>query len=311
MNSLGIVFLVGSAMLATSLAAEGDGAPFAVEAKRFGRLQDAVDAIGAGSGTIRIAPGTYRQCAVQGAGTVAFVAEKPGTAVFDGGICEGKAALVLRGRGARVEGLTFQNMKVPDGNGAGIRIEKGNLDVSQSLFRNSEQGILSAEDPASTIRITRSTFSGLGRCDRDLDCAHSIYVGNYGALEISRVRFEKGRGGHYLKSRAPRIAVLDSSFDDTGGRDTNYMIDLPAGATGRIAGNKFVQGLGKENWSAMIVVAAEGKAHSSVGLAIAGNEAGVAPGFKHSTAFVADLSGDKLALGANRLSGGIRAFEKR
>src|SRR3546814_8146658 len=45
-------------------------------------------------------------------------------AIFDGVTCEGKAALVLRGDGARVDGVVFQNMRVPDGNGAGIRSEE-------------------------------------------------------------------------------------------------------------------------------------------------------------------------------------------
>src|SRR3546814_6409499 len=77
-------------------------------------------------------------------------------------------------------------MRVPDANGAGIRLERGNLEVANSLFRNSEQGILTADDTASEIRIDRSTFQHLGRCDRGLSCAHSIYVGAYGKLTVTR-----------------------------------------------------------------------------------------------------------------------------
>ena len=50
--------------------------------------------------------------------------------MFDGGACEGKATLVLRGRSARVDGLVFTHVRVADGNGAGIRIEQGDLEVS-------------------------------------------------------------------------------------------------------------------------------------------------------------------------------------
>ncbi|MGZ8979076.1 MAG: right-handed parallel beta-helix repeat-containing protein, partial [Allosphingosinicella sp.] len=57
--------------------------------RAFATLQDAVNAIGRGSGTIRIAPGRYGECAVQEAGRVAYVAERRGEAVFDGGACEG------------------------------------------------------------------------------------------------------------------------------------------------------------------------------------------------------------------------------
>ena len=277
----------------------------------FFTLQDAVRAIGEGRGTIRIPPGSYQECAVQDEGDVAYVAERPGTVIFDMVTCEQKAALVLRGRSARVEGIVFQNMAVPDGNGSGIRIEQGNLTVRESLFRNSESGILSAADPGGTIRIERSTFSGLGRCDRDLDCAHSIYVNGYGALSIANSRFERGTGGHYVKSRAPRIEVVDSSFDDSAGHTTNYMIDLPNGASGLIARNAFVQGRDKENYSAFIAVAAEGLEHDTSGLAIAENEAELVPGLDRRTAFVADLSGAPIRLQFNRLDRQIAEFERR
>lgn len=274
-------------------------------------LQDAVRAVGDGRGTIRIAPGTYAECAVQDAGEVSFVAERPGSVIFEAVPCEGKAALVLRGRSSRVEGIVFQNLTVPDGNGAGIRIERGDLTVRESLFRNSQSGILSASDPTGSIRVERSTFSGLGRCDGDTSCAHSIYVGEYGALSLANVRFERGQGGHYVKSRAPRIEVVDSSFDDSAGHTTNYMIDLSNGATGAIARNSFVQGEDKENYSAFITVAAEGRQHSSAGLAVTGNEAALAPGLNRRTSFVADLSGDPIRMEANRLGRQITPFERR
>src|SRR3954462_14355334 len=88
------------AFTAAPLAAETGSGPFFVpeRGRAFGSLQDAVLAIGNGSGTIQIAPGTYRQCAVQEAGEVAYVAREPGTVVLGSAACEEKAALVLRGR---------------------------------------------------------------------------------------------------------------------------------------------------------------------------------------------------------------------
>ena len=91
--------------------------------KTYRSLSDAVNKIGGGTGTIEVAPGIWRDCAVQEAGNITYRAATPGTAIFDGGVCEGKATLVLRGRSARVEGLIFQNIGVPDENGAGIRLE--------------------------------------------------------------------------------------------------------------------------------------------------------------------------------------------
>ncbi|WJY19383.1 right-handed parallel beta-helix repeat-containing protein [Alteriqipengyuania flavescens] len=275
----------------------------------FQRLQDAVDAIGDNTGSIAIAPGAYRQCAVQTKGDVSYLAEEPGRAVFDGETCEGKAALVLRGRSATVSGLTFAGMHVREFNGAGIRIEKGNLTVVQSWFRDSDQGILSARDASGTIVIDKSTFTRLGTCDGAGGCAHSIYIGDYGALRVTRSRFEEGRGGHYVKSRTPTVQLASNSFDDSAGKGTNYMIDLPAGSRGQITNNWFVQGVNKENYGALIAVAAEGRKNSSAGLTIAANDARLAPGAR-KTLFVADWSGDTLGLGENTLGAQIERYER-
>jgi hypothetical protein len=299
--------------LAAPLAAQQSSKPFTVQetGKTYNRLDDAVKSIGRGDGTIVIAPGRYKDCAIVDSGRVAFRAAQPGTAIFDGGICEGKAALVLRGRDAAVDGLVFQNMQVGDGNGAGIRLEKGPLTVVNALFRDSQEGILTADDPASTIRVDRSTFSGLGTCEHSAGCAHALYIGHYGNLVVTRSRFERGMGGHYVKSRAGRIEVRESSFDDTAGRGTNYMIDLSAGATGTITGNTFVQGKDKENHSAFITVAPEARDNPSAGLAVTGNKASLATGVTWSTVFVADWSHEPLKIGPNQLAKGIASFERR
>lgn len=309
-----VAFALASALLA-STAAPAPGrsdAPFTLveTGESYARLAAAVAAIGEGEGTIAIAPGRYRDCAVVEQGRIAFVAEAPGTAVFDGGMCEGKATLVLRGDWTRVDGLVFTHMAVDDGNGAGIRIERGDLIVTRSAFVDGQCGILSATDPAGSIAIDRSTFSGLGR-DPDGDGAHSLYVGHYGALRVTNTRFERGTGGHYLKSRAPLIEVLDSSFDDSAGHDTNYLIDLSEGAAGRIAGNVFVHGPDKENYGTMIAVAPEDGDNSSDGLTIEDNQAWLAPGFRWTTAFVGDWSGARLVVRNNRLAAGIAPLERR
>ncbi len=304
--------LLAAVPAATSFGQTENAAPYTVveTGRSFTRLQDAVDAIGEGNGTIRFASLRFSDCAVQSKGEITYQAQVPGQSVLDGKACEDKAALVLRGRGARIEGLVFANIRVPDKNGAGVRLEHGNLSVSQAWFRDSEQGLLSGEDPQGTILIDKSTFTRLGTCEGS-GCAHSLYIGNYGSLTVTRSRFEAGTGGHYVKSRAARVEVLDSSFDDSAGRGTNYMIDLPEGATGRIAGNWFVQGRDKENYSAFIAVAAEHRSHPSAGLTVEGNNARFAPGIDRHSAFVADWSGEPLKLGDNALGTGLTSFEKR
>ncbi len=305
-----LAILALAALPAGVLLAQPAIAPFTVTetGKGYGRLQDAVDAIGGRQGAIAIAPGHYAQCAAQSAGDISYVAREPGSVVFDGRICEGKAALVLRGRSAKVSGLIFRNMSADDGNGAGIRVERGNLSVVQSWFRDSEQGILSGNDPSGRILVDKSTFTNLGTCAYSGGCAHSIYVGDYGTVRITRSRFERGHGGHYVKSRAARIEIASSSFDDAAGHATNYMIDLPNGATGQISNNWFVQGRDKENHSAFIAIAAEGRRHSSEGLKIIGNNARFAPSVERKSAFVADWSGDRLMISGNRIGPDITPF---
>lgn len=308
---------LAAASLAMSLnmpaSAQQNGAPFTIaeSGQGFYRLSQAVEEIGDNSATIIIAPGSYGDCVVQTRGNITYKSAIPGRAILDGGICESKASLVLRGYGATIDGIIFQNQRVPDGNGAGIRLEKGNLNITNAMFRNAEQGILTANDANGRITIDRSTFQRLGRCDRGLSCAHSIYIGEYGSLRVTNSRFEKGNGGHYVKSRAPEFVATGNSFDDTQGRATNYMIDLPAGASGVISGNVFVQGKDKENYSAFIALAAEGRKYTTSGLNIHSNQASLGRGVDRNTIFVADWSNESPRVANNNLGRGLTRYERR
>lgn len=298
--------------LTAPAAAQDPRGPFTIaeSGESYTTLDAAVRAVGDRRATILIAPGVYRECAVQEAGLITFKSAVPGQAIFEKETCEDKAALVLRGRGSVVDGLVFRGYSVNDGNGAGIRIETGDLLVVNSMFLDSQEGILGGNPSGQKITIDRSTFSGLGQCDEAVNCSHSIYLSNQGEVIITRSRFERGTGGHYVKLRVPNVQILDSSFDDSQGKDTNYMVDLSEGGTGLIARNIFVQGPNKENGSGLIVVAAEGKTYSSAGLRVEGNTASMAPGASGDPAFVADLSHQPLRVGGNTLTG-MREFETR
>ncbi|MBO9621124.1 MAG: right-handed parallel beta-helix repeat-containing protein [Sphingomonas sp.] len=300
--------------LAAPAAAEPQPAPFVIAetGQGFATIDDAVTAVRDGTATILIAPGVYRQCTVQTGGRITYKAVEPGKAIFEREACEGKAGFVLRGRGSAIDGVVFRNYSVSDGNGAGVRIEMGDLTVTNSMFLDSQEGILGGgHETVRRITIDRSTFSGLGQCDETVDCSHSIYLAVDGDVTITRSRFERGTGGHYVKLRARRVNITDSSFDDSAGRKTNYMIDLCEGGTGLIARNVFVQGRAKENHSGLIVIAAESRTYPSNGLRVEENTATLAPGAPTNPAFVADLSGSAIALRDNRLGPGIRAFERR
>lgn len=309
--------LLSAPLLASPLLAQQNwvpGHPYLVveTGQRYNRLQDAIFAIGEGKGTIRIDPGQWDDCGVQVAGDITFQAAVPGQTRFVGPrVCESKAALVLRGRNSRVEGFIFANFHLNDGNAAGIRLEKGNLTAVQNWFKDSDEGILTSNDPNGTVVVDRSTFTRLGRCGGYAPCAHAIYINHYGQATVTRSRFEAGLGGHYLKSRAAHVTATDNVFDDSAGRGTNYLIDLPSGATGTIERNLLIQGPNKENPTTLIAVAAEEHAHSSAGLVVRDNTARLAPGATSRPAFVADWSGERLAIGVNRLGEGITPFSRR
>ena len=301
------------ALIAAPAAAQQERAPFVVAetGQGFAHLDDAVSAVRDGTATILIAPGTYRECTVQTGGRITFKAVQPGTAIFESQTCEEKAAFVLRGRGSAVDGIVFRGFAVPDGNGAGIRIEMGDLTVTNSMFLDSQEGILGGgHETVRRIAIDHTTFAGLGQCETE-NCSHAIYLAVDGDVVVTNSRFERGTGGHYVKLRARRVTITGNSFDDSRGSKTNYMIDLSEGGTGLIAGNTFVQGTRKENSSALIVVAAEGRTYPSAGLHIEGNTASMAPGAPGNPAFVADFTGQLGTLGRNELGPGIRIFERR
>ncbi len=285
-----------------ALVAAAPPAPFSVDGHGYRTLDAALAAIGDRTDTVVIAPGVYRQCAVQTRGVVTYRAARPGTAIFEHETCEDKAALVLRGRGSVIDGLVFRGYAVNDGNGAGIRSETGDLTVVDAMFLDSQQGIGGGFPGRQRIVIDRSTFAGLGQCDQSANCSHAVYLITGGSVTVTASRFERGTGGHYLKLRVPSATIADNSFDDSEGNGTNYMIDLANGGSGIIRGNVFVQGAHKENASTLIAVAAETRMYPTAGLAIDGNTASLAPGAGR-TAFVSDWSHQRLAIGANRLSG--------
>jgi hypothetical protein len=300
-------------LTAVSSAVAKGPAPYQVleSGRSFTRLYDAVESIGAGSGTIVIQPGVYRDCVVQTQGRVAYRAAVPGQTIFDGAVCENKASLVFRNAVSSVDGIVFQNIFVNDRNGAGISLENGHLKVTRSIFRDSQQGILSGVDEAGTVTVDQSTFSGLGRCDEGHSCSHSIYVGRFGSLSVTNSRFERGSGGHYIKSRAAKANITDNAIDDSMGNGTNYLIDLPHGAAGLISGNYFVQGKNKENAGVLIAIAAEGRIFDSSALTIDNNDATLAPGATYSPGFLVNWSRDQVNLASNRLGKGIKPFELR
>src|SRR3546814_20991095 len=109
---------------------------------------------------------------------------------------------------------------------------------------------------------------------------------------------------------AAKAEIRDNSFDDTGGRETTYMIDLPEGATGLITANQMVQGKNKENYRAFIALAADRNTNSSSGLSISGHRSEFAPGVSRTSDLVPDWRGAWRALRRHDVGAGTKARER-
>ena len=72
---------------------------------------------------------------------------------------EGKAIWVIAGNDTTIENIEFSGARVPDQNGAGIRQEGENLLLEHCYFHDNQEGILAADNPASSIVIDSSVFA--------------------------------------------------------------------------------------------------------------------------------------------------------
>jgi pectate lyase len=91
-----------------------------------------------------IAPGQYFDCAVWRQNNLTVEGMSTQNAVITDKTCQGKALFVIPGSNVTVRNLTLTRARVPDGNGAGIRVEGRNLLVEQVRFVDNQNGILAA-----------------------------------------------------------------------------------------------------------------------------------------------------------------------
>lgn len=175
------------------------------------------------------------------------------------GLAEGKAQLVLGGGQFRVQNIAFIGARAPDKNGAGIRFEGGELEVSDCTFWGGDAGILTSGDsgePKSKLKIERSEFGYIGHGD---GYSHALYVGQIAELQVRASYFHHGYIGHLLKSRAKASQVLYSRFTDEVGGRSSYELNFPNGGQVLIRGVIVSQSATTEN-SLLISYGEEGSA---------------------------------------------------
>jgi len=256
---------------------------------------------------IVIAPGEYFDCAVTRLNNIVIEGSDPaGTAVMTDKACQGKALLVLDGSNVTVRNLTLTRVRVPDGNGAGIRAEGMSLTVEHVHFINNQEGILTGAPPEATLIVRDSEFVHNGACESG-GCAHGLYAGNIALLRVERTRFFETRHTHHIKSRALRTEVIDCDIGDGKQGNSSYLIELPNGGSLLARGNKLEKGPNAENHTAAIMIGSEGVTQPTREITVVGNT------FRNDgdypTIFVDNLTATEAVLKGNHLSGTVKPLQ--
>jgi len=271
------------------------------ETREFKMPSEAIRAAKDGDRVV-IDPGEYFDCAVVSANNLTIEGAKPdASAVMTDKTCQGKALLVTTGKGITLRNLTLQRARVPDNNGAGIRVEGANLTIERVKFINNQNGILAANNPESTITIRDSEFLRNGFCS---PCAHGIYVNQLKLLRIERSRFADTRRAHHIKSRALRTEIIGVETRDGDSGTASYHIEIPNGGSVVVCDSTMQKGPQAENRSAMIMIGAEGVSQPTREITIENNTA-INTG-DYETFMVVNLTATEAMLKGNRLTGPVK-----
>ncbi len=150
--------LLAASLLAAAPAAARDLA--AGPGQEFDLPSSAIAAAADGD-IVLIEPGTYFDCATLTANGVTVAGRAPGVVLSDK-TCGAKAILVIQGDDAVVRDVTLARARVPDGNGAGVRLEGQSLLLERVQFVNNEVGVLAGIGGPGTIRVVQCRFEGGG-----------------------------------------------------------------------------------------------------------------------------------------------------
>lgn len=181
---------------------------------------------------------------------------------------EDKAIWVFKNGDFTVDNIEFRGARSTDRNGAGIRFERGHLNVRNSVFSDNQIGILTANFEDAHLSITDSVFSQAPEQHDSLP--HLLYVGRIGSLEITGSRFHGGHIGHLIKSRARQTSLRYNLIYDGAGGKASYEVDLPNGGDALLVGNIIGQSSETDN-PVVIAYGAEGDAWPNSRLRLAHN----------------------------------------
>ena len=248
---------------------------------------------------IQIEPGQYFDCAVWRADDLVIEGTGPGVVITDK-TCNGMGLFVIWGNNTTVRNLTLTRARVPDMNGAGIRLVKGNLTVDNVKFIDNQNGVLGGE-PGTTVTIRNSDFDKNGTCAGS--CAHGIYIDKVNLLRVDNSRFSGTRQGHSIKSRALRTEVIGCTIVDGPEGTSSYLIEIPNGGALFMRDNTLEKGPKAENHTAAIAIGAEGVTQPTAEVTITNNS------FRndgdYETTLLWNITATRATLKGNKLSGSV------
>lgn len=207
--------------------------------------------------TVLIRPGTYTGDVTvwpQKSLEIRGVGDRP---VLDAGgaVADGKAIWVFSGGDFKVRNIAFRGARAADHNGAGIRFERGRLEVRDCLFEDNEHGILTANFADAELTVVDSVFRDAPRDTRALH--HLLYAGRIGRLSVEGSRFHGGYQGHLLKSRARHNDIRYNLLVDGQAGRASYELEFPEGGVAVVVGNVIGQGADSAN-PTLLAYGAEG-----------------------------------------------------
>jgi hypothetical protein len=161
----------------------------------------------------------------------------------------GKGTWVVVGNNVVIDNVEMVGARVPDQNGAALRLEGTNFTLRRGFLHDNENGILSGANTASNILIEYSEFARNGY---GTGYTHNLYIGNAGSLTFRFNYSHDANVGHNLKSRARVNLIAYNRFSSTpagqsGSGQPSYEINLPNAGTSYVIGNVIQQPAAHQN----------------------------------------------------------------